>query len=90
MAGHRIYNEIGLGWYPLNTSDCQNRIADHYTDSWKHLRSILRRGGTWMISDDHEYWNNYPFLKGFNPYLITLQLNTSFRKRWCQAAQVGV
>jgi hypothetical protein len=90
LSGDQVYADIGLGWYPLNKSDCQDRIADHYADSWKYLRSILRRGGTWMISDDHEYWNNFPFLKGFNPYLVTLDLNDSFRKRWQEAAQMGV
>lgn len=43
-----------------------------------------------MISDDHEYWNNFPFYEGFNPYLITLKLNDSFRSRWKKAAQIGV
>lgn len=90
LAGDQVYADIGLGWYPLDESDCQDRIADHYSDSWKYLRSILRRGGTWMISDDHEYWNNFPFYEGFNPYLITLKLNDSFRSRWKKAAQIGV
>lgn len=90
LAGDQVYVDIGLGWYPLNKEDCQDRIADHYTDSWKYLRSILRRGGTWMIPDDHEYWNNYPYLKGFNPYLLTLKLSDSFRKRWFSAAHTAV
>jgi len=90
LMGDQVYADIGLGWYPLDESDCQDRIADHYADSWKYLRSILRRGGTWMISDDHEYWNNFPFYEGFNPYLITLKLNDSFRKRWHNAAKTGV
>ena len=42
LAGDQVYVDIGLGWYPLNESDCQDRIADHYADSWKYLRSILR------------------------------------------------
>lgn len=90
LAGDQVYVDIGLGWYPLDASDCQDRIADHYADSWKYLRSILRRGGTWMISDDHEFWNNYPFLEGFNPYLITLKLNDAFRKRWTKSAKMAV
>lgn len=90
LAGDQVYTDIGLGWYPLDESDCQDRIADHYTDSWKYLRSILRRGGTWMISDDHEYWNNYPFFTGFNPYLVTLEHNDDFRQRWKKAAHTGV
>ena len=90
LAGDQVYADIGLGWYPLNESDCQDRIADHYTDSWKYLRSILRRGATWMISDDHEFWNNYPFFDGFNPYLVTLKHNDTFRKHWKKAAHTGV
>ena len=90
LMGDQVYADIGLGWYPLDESDCQDRIADHYADSWKYLRSILRRGGSWMISDDHEFWNNFPFYEGFNPYLITLKHNASFRERWHNAAQIGV
>ena len=90
LAGDQVYADIGLGWYPLDESDCQDRIADHYADSWRYLRSILRRGGTWMTSDDHEFWNNFPFLSGFNPYLITLKLNDTFRKRWAKASKLGV
>lgn len=90
LAGDQVYVDIGLGIYPLDDEDCQDRIADHYAESWELLRSLLRRGGTWMLADDHEYWNNYPYLKGFNPYLITLALNDSFKKRWESAAKMGV
>ncbi|MCK5334558.1 MAG: hypothetical protein KAQ67_00270, partial [Gammaproteobacteria bacterium] len=90
LAGDQVYLDIGLGWYPLNDEDCQDRVADDYADSWKYLRSILRRGGTWMIPDDHEYWNNYPYLKGFNPYLLTLDLSRAFRRRWFNAAHTAV
>lgn len=90
LAGDQVYVDIGLGWYPLDESDCQDRIADHYADSWRYLRSMLRRGGTWMISDDHEFWNNYPFLDGFNPYLLTLDLNDDFKERWTTASMMGV
>lgn len=90
LTGDQVYVDIGLGLYPLNTEDCQDRVADDYAESWEFLRSILRRGGTWMLADDHEFWNNYPFLKGFNPYLITLGLSDSFKKRWESAAKMGV
>lgn len=90
LTGDQVYLDIGLGWYPLDATDVQDRIADDYAESWELLRSMLRRGGTWMLADDHEYWNNYPYLKGFNPYLVTLDLSSSFRKRWEHAAQLGV
>ena len=90
LTGDQVYLDIGLGWYPLNHSDTQERIADDYAESWELLRSMLRRGGTWMLPDDHEYWNNYPYLKGFNPYLVTLDHSRSFRKRWVRAATCGV
>lgn len=90
LTGDQVYLDIGLGWYPLNKSDTQERIADDYAESWELLRSMLRRGGTWMLPDDHEYWNNYPFLEGFNPYLVTLDLDSSFRKRWDEGATCGV
>ncbi|MDR4518714.1 MAG: hypothetical protein MRK00_15200 [Nitrosomonas sp.] len=90
LTGDQVYLDIGLGLYPLSEEDCQDRIADDYAESWELLRSILRRGGTWMLADDHEYWNNYPYLQGFNPYLVTLGLNEDFRKRWEAAAKRGV
>ena len=90
LTGDQVYADIGLGVFPLSTEDCQDRIADHYEESWTLMRSMLRRGGTWMVPDDHEYWNNYPFLKGFNPYLVTLDWNKGFRRRWEAAAKTGV
>ena len=90
LAGDQVYIDIGLGLYPLDEEDCQIRIADDYAESWELLRSILRRGGTWMLADDHEYWNNYPYLKGFNPYLITLDMSDDFKNRWESAAKMGV
>ena len=90
LTGDQVYLDIGMGWYPLNVSDTQDRIADDYAESWELLRSVLRRGGTWMLPDDHEFWNNYPYLKGFNPYLITLDRNEKFRKRWESAAAQAI
>jgi len=90
LAGDQVYVDIGLGLYPLNEEDCQDRIADHYAESWALLRSVLRRGGTWMLPDDHEYWNNYPYLQGFNPYLVTLDLSDNFKNHWERAAKTGV
>ncbi|MDR4519478.1 MAG: hypothetical protein R3E36_02540 [Nitrosomonas sp.] len=90
LTGDQVYLDIGLGWYPLSEDDCQDRIADDYAESWDLMRSILRRGGTWMLADDHEYWNNYPFLKGINPYLATLQHDEAFKQRWEAAAKRGV
>lgn len=90
LTGDQVYVDIGLGWYPLDSHDVQDRIADDYAESWELLRSMLRRGGTWMLADDHEFWNNYPYLKGFNPYLVTLDLSRSFRERWEHAAKIGV
>jgi len=90
LTGDQVYLDIGLGWYPLDDSDVQDRIADDYAEAWELLRSVLRRGGTWMLPDDHEYWNNYPYLYGFNPYLVTLDLDSKFRKRWERASKLGV
>ncbi len=89
LTGDQVYIDIGLGPYPLNEEDCYDRVADDYAESWELLRSMLRRGGTWMLADDHEYWNNYPFLKGFNPYLVTLSLSKNFKKKWKAAAIRG-
>lgn len=90
LAGDQVYVDIGLGLFPLDKEDCQDRIADDYAESWALMRSMLRRGGTWMLPDDHEYWNNYPFLDGFNPYLITLEHDDDFRNDFEDAALQAV
>ena len=43
----------------LNT-EIRQRIADDYALHWQALGSICGCGGTWMLPDDHEYWNDYP------------------------------
>lgn len=90
LAGDQVYVDIGLGLFPLDEEDCYERIAGDYAENWKLLRSILRRGGTWLLPDDHEYWNNYPFFDGFNPYLISLEKDEDFQRSWKTAALEAV
>ena len=89
LTGDQVYLDIKL-LFPLNKEDTQDRIADGYAENWRELGGILKRGGTWMLPDDHEFWNNYPVTAGPNPYVQALKYSDSFRKRWQKYAKDGV
>jgi hypothetical protein len=36
-------------------------MANEYIATWNALRDMLSRGGNIFASDDHEYWNDFPF-----------------------------
>lgn len=89
LTGDQVYLDINL-FFPLNKEDTRDRIADRYAENWRELGGILKRGGTWMLPDDHELWNNYPVTDGPNPYIQALKYNDSFRKRWQKCAKDGI
>jgi len=90
LTGDQVYLDIGLDSLSPKESEITNRIADDYADSWKSLRPILRNGGTWMLADDHEYWNNYPNTSGKNPYLWMITLCNKVKGIWKDAAEEGI
>ncbi len=53
------------------------------------MGSILSHGATWMLPDDHEFWNDYPFYKSLIPQLQALRLR-HVRKAWDAVATDGV
>ncbi len=89
LVGDQVYLDINL-FFPLNREDTRDRIADLYAEHWRELGSLLSRGGTWMLPDDHELWNNYPVTAGANPYVQALRFNESFRRRWVRFANEGI
>lgn len=85
LSGDQVYLDIGFDSLSTVTSEIRERIASDYAHHWRALGSILSRGGTWMLPDDHEYWNDYPFWKSPIPQLLALRLN-SVRESWANAA----
>ena len=89
LSGDQVYLDIGFDSLSLIRHEIRERIADDYALHWQALGSILTRGGTWMLPDDHEYWNDYPFTDFPVPTLLSLRL-PQVRKSWTRAAQDAV
>ena len=89
LAGDQVYLDIGFDSLSLIKKEIRERIADDYALHWQALGSMLSRGGTWMLPDDHEYWNDYPFTDSLLPTLLALKL-PHVRKHWTKAAEDGV
>ena len=89
LTGDQVYLDIGFDSLSLRPDEVRQRIADDYAQHWQALGSILNRGGTWMIPDDHEYWNDYPFYDSLIPTLLALKLPW-VRKAWNTASRDAV
>ena len=89
LAGDQVYLDIGFDSLSLIPAEIRERIADDYALHWQALGSILSRGGTWMLPDDHEYWNDYPFVDSPIPALLALKLER-VRNVWRAAARDAV
>ena len=81
LTGDQVYLDIGFDSLSLIPREIRERIADDYALHWQALGSILSRGGTWMLPDDHEYWNDYPFYDSALPTLLALKL-PHVRQSW--------
>ena len=89
LLGDQVYLDVGFDSLSLVPGEIRERVADDYARHWQALGSILARGGTWMLPDDHEYWNDYPFVDSLLPTLLALKL-PSVREAWTRAARDGV
>lgn len=89
LTGDQVYLDIGLDSISFDPKEIRQRIADDYAHHWQALGSLLARGGSWMLPDDHEYWNDFPFVNKSNPFLWALNIDT-VKTAWHQAAIDGV
>ncbi|MBV1878386.1 MAG: hypothetical protein KUG79_12140 [Pseudomonadales bacterium] len=89
LAGDQVYLDIGFDSLSLRSAEIRERIADDYARHWQALGSMFTRGATWMIPDDHEYWNDYPNYRTNIPTLQALR-KQSVRSAWTRAAIDGV
>jgi hypothetical protein len=42
----------------------RERLTTKYRTTWEALDALLTHGATYMLTDDHEYWNDYPHFEG--------------------------
>lgn len=89
MVGDQVYLDIGLDSLSPLTNEVRQRVAEDYAKHWQTLGSMLTRGGAWMLPDDHEYWNDYPFYDSLLPTLFMLKIG-KIRNAWRQASRDGV
>jgi hypothetical protein len=89
LTGDQVYLDIGFDSLSLLNGEIRQRIADDYALHWQALGSILGCGGTWMLPDDHEYWNDYPFYDGLIPALLSLKI-ARVRSTWTASASDAV
>ena len=89
MVGDQVYLDIGLDSLSPLTNEVRQRVADDYAKHWQALGSMLTRGGSWMLPDDHEFWNDYPFYDSLIPTLFMLKI-TRVRNAWRAASRDGV
>ena len=89
LTGDQVYLDIGFDSLSLIPNEIRERIAGDYALHWQALGSILSRGGTWMLPDDHEYWNDFPFVDSLLPTLLALKL-PPVRESWTRAARDAV
>lgn len=85
LCGDQVYLDIGFDSLSLIPDEIRERISEDYADHWQELGSILSRGGTWMLPDDHEFWNDYPFVDSLIPTLVSLKID-HVREAWTKAA----
>lgn len=89
LVGDQVYLDIGLDSLSPLPPEIRQRVVEDYALSWQALGSMLSRGGCWMLPDDHEYWNDYPFYDSLLPTLFMLKL-PPVRRVWRQAATEAV
>ncbi|MFT5719377.1 MAG: hypothetical protein ACI9T7_003590 [Oleiphilaceae bacterium] len=89
MVGDQVYLDIGLDSLSPMTNEVRQRVAEDYAKHWQALGSMLTRGAAWMLPDDHEYWNDYPFYDGLIPTLFMLKFS-KVRNAWRAASRDGV
>ncbi|AXY03075.1 hypothetical protein D1115_19320 [Vibrio alfacsensis] len=89
LTGDQVYLDIGLDSLSPRPKEVRDRVADDYAKQWQGLRNVLSHGGTWFVADDHEYWNNYPFVEGWHPFIQALRI-PKIKRAWKSTARDGL
>ena len=89
LTGDQVYLDIGFDVRSRRLAEVRRRIAADYARHWQGLGDVLARGATYMLPDDHEWYNGYPEPDPKNPYLWPLK-DEKLRKAWERTARQGV
>lgn len=76
LGGDQVYlDQESRSWRGHSEDELREIFADVYWQTWtspgKSLAQVLTRGANWFMSEDHEFWNNYPYRNaaGFDTWL---------------------
>lgn len=89
LTGDQVYLDIGWDSLSLIPKEVRERVADDYAKNWQGLRRLLRHGSNYFLSDDHEFWNNYPLVEGWSPFIQALHY-PKVKSAWLNTAKDGV
>jgi hypothetical protein len=80
LVGDQVYLDAPYRDFllPMGQSRMKRHISRTYSRTWDKLNHLLAHGGTFFITDDHEFWNNYPA----NPLAWITLLRRRTRERW--------
>jgi hypothetical protein len=83
LMGDQLYLDWPLGW--LTGKPPLEMFASRYEDYWgdETYRELLAALPTYMVGDDHEFWNNYPERQPQLPFTWT----AGVRSRAAEATQ---
>lgn len=89
LVGDQVYLDLGFASLIPFSQFIRRRFAKRYAANWRDLDGVFTRGATWMLPDDHDYWNDFPF--NDLPILALQSLKLSaVRDKWTAAANDGV
>lgn len=89
LTGDQVYLDVGFDLRSGVPKEVSRRIAQDYARHWQGLSDVLTRGATYMLPDDHEWYNGFPDPDFKNPYLWGLR-DPEVRKAWEQTARQGI
>lgn len=85
LVGDQVYLDAPPDAYltRLSTDGYRTRFVRRYAQSWLALYGLLSQGSNRFVSDDHEFFNDFP-----NPPLYIPPLhNADVRKTWTEIAR---
>ena len=89
LTGDQVYLDVGFDLRSGVPGEVRRRIAQDYARHWQGLSDVLTRGATYMLPDDHEWYNGFPDPDPKNPYLWTLR-DAKVRNAWEETARQGI
>lgn len=76
-----------FGYEHPSTDEVYQRFSASYRRSWHQLGNILTRAPSMTLVDDHEYWNDYPFLPTSPGPWAAIRSSGDFRRVWTRTAR---